>query len=121
MAEVTPGTISKGTPAPASAWASSPPPAGDEGIASLEADDLEALPGEIDEERVDLALGHRVVSRGLAREYEAAALGAEGEDFGGDQPVVDDRLRPAQKPRRAEGDEPGVAGACAGDGDPPGW
>ena len=63
MAEVMPGTTSKGTPAAASAAASSPPRANTNGSPPLSRTTVAPLPTPLDEQRVDVVLGQRDAGR----------------------------------------------------------
>ncbi len=82
----------------------------DEGIAALEADDVAAAAGELDEQSVDLVLRHRMRVRRLAHEDPHRSRRDELENVLRDEAVVDDDLRLGEEPLCLEGHELGVAG-----------
>ena len=78
-----------------------------ERIASLQPNDVEALPGELDEQSVDLLLADPV-----ARDGECVR-GRLGHELRGHEPVVDERIAIANEFQPARRDQTGVAGAGA--------
>ena len=96
MAEVMPGTTSNGTPAVAERRRLLAAPGEHERVTALEPDDRLVPRRQVDQQRVDLVLGHRDLPRGLA---DADALGAGGrqvEERLHREPVVDDDVGPSQ-------------------------
>ena len=71
-----------------------PPPAIDEGIATLQTDDLLSGPGPLDQKIVDLILGQRVLT-GRLKDIDQLCIGPrEGQEFGADEPIIHDHIRP---------------------------
>ena len=108
MAEVTPGTTSKVTPAAASAAASSPPAGEHEGVAALEAHHLEPGPAPRHQQLADLVLVHRGPAGRLAHVDQLGAGRGQVEQAGHRQPVVHDHVGAAQHLGAPNGQQAGI-------------
>ena len=110
-AAVTPGTISKGTPAAASSSASSPP----------RLEPHHAAPGEgaLEHLRVQLVAGRPVAVTAAHRE-PLGARGRERQERLGHELVVGEHVGAAQEPVRAHREQLGIARAGADQVDAPG-
>ena len=112
MALVMPGTTSNGTPAAASASASSPPRPNTNGSPPLSRTTVRAGTAALDEQRVDLVL---VISTRPGRLADVDALGVgrrEVDERRVDEPVVDDNVGArASTSAPAHREQPGIARA----------
>ena len=84
----------------------------DERIAALEADDRAQTASELDQQRVDLVLRHRVLPGLLAGVVLLGIRPGHRHDPGIGQPVVHQRVAALQQLTPANGQQPGVAGPC---------
>ena len=112
MADVIPGTTSKGMPALDRAMASSPPRPENEGVAALQPDDAPALRCLCNEQGIDVGLASALAAGRLSRvDHIGVHAGAPQEPLVY-EPVVDhhvSRLQQLEAPGRYE---PGIAGSC---------
>ena len=113
IAEVMPGTTSKGTPAAESASASSPPRPKTNGSPPFSRTTNRPARAVLDEAGVDLLLRHRVVVGALRGVDQDAAGRRLVEQLVADQPVEHEHLGAPHELEPAHGDQPGVAGAGA--------
>ncbi len=94
-----------------------PAPSEDKRVASLEANHFESPARQLDEQEVDLALAHHVISGGLAGENLAAAGRAEFQQLRVHKAIVYNGIGPPEKPRRAKREELRIARTRADDMD----
>ncbi len=83
-----------------------------EWVAALEAHDAPAFEALLDQQAVDLVLGHRVAG-GLLADVDLLGIGAVAQELRVGQVVVDDDLGRLEEGNPADGEEAGVAGASA--------
>ena len=100
-AEVMPGRMRNGTPAAASASASSPPRAKSVGSPPFSRSTRRPSPGELDQQPVDLGLRGRGLAAALADEMRLGA-GRGAQDRRVDQRVVDDGVRLVERGEHLE-------------------
>ena len=100
-------------PASASAAASSPPRANTNGSPPLSRTTVRAGAAPLDEQRVDLVLGHRDLARRLADADPLGVGGRQVEQRLDREPVVHDHVGPAQHLVGAHGEQPGIPGPGA--------
>ncbi len=115
-AELTPGTTSTSIPARRRASASSPPRPNTNGSPPFRRTTRTAAAPVGDQQLVDpgLAVG---LARTLAHVDALGRRGGQVEEFGGDEPVVDDHLGGGQELGPPSGEQAGIAGAGAHQGD----
>ncbi|ESR70547.1 hypothetical protein T266_15020 [Pseudomonas aeruginosa VRFPA05] len=89
----------------------------DERVAALQADHPALLPGQAHQQLVDFFLRQAVVAAALADVDALAAFRQEGDQFAGDQAVVDHHLGLLQQGPGAQGEQARIAGAGADQGD----
>ena len=113
IALVIPGTTSNGTPAAASASASSPPRPNTNGSPPFSRTTHSAVRPRSTSTALICVLGEVDLARGLARGDQLGAGGRELEQRGRRQAVVHDDVGRAEQLGAADGEEPGVARARA--------
>ena len=121
MAELTPGTTSKATPAASRAAASSPPRANTNGSPPLSRTTVWPGPAPLDQQVGDLVLGQHDVARRLAHVDPLGAGRGQLEQGRHREPVVDHDIGPAEHLGAPDRQQAGIAwsGAHQVDGHPP--
>ena len=84
----------------------------EEGVTSLEAHHVFTLHGLVQQDLIDLVLGHRVAGGLLAHVDVLGLLRHHGQNGGADQPVIHHHLRLLEGLQPLPGQQAGVAGAC---------
>jgi len=85
----------------------------DEGVAGFETKDGAAVARMVEHEGVDLGLGDTGLAAALANGDDLGCGAGEGEDFIGDEVVGEDDVGGLEKVHGVQGEEAGVARACA--------
>ena len=118
---VTPGTIRNGTPAAASAAASSPPRANTKGSPPLSRSTRSPALRQRHQTPRNVVLHRRRPAAALAGKFEPRARVRERQHTRVDQGVVDDHIGLGEAGQRVEGQQPGIARPGAGKPDMAGF
>ncbi len=92
----------------------------DEGVAAFQAEDAQAVAGQLHQPVGDVGLLGRRLAAAFSGEFQPAAFAREAQDIRPDQRVVDDHVGMAQRVPCVKGQQAGISRAGAGEPDPSG-
>ena len=92
----------------------------DEGVAAFQAEDAQAVAGQLHQPVGDIGLLGRRLAAAFSGEFQPAAFAREAEDVRPDQRVIDDHVGMAQRVPCVKGQQAGISRAGASEPDPSG-